>query len=112
MTNTTTAARFADQPAAAGQTVMQGHADYCKANGHATHRVDGVVQPHCARCGIYTGAGPITAGDIVAFPNSRNVFTVVSIDADDVADTIGNGGLRRSGPVESLRFVGRPPLDS
>lgn len=33
------------------RVVTQGHADYCKAHGHATHTIDGVVQPQCPRCG-------------------------------------------------------------
>ena len=31
--------------------VMQGHADYCEAYGHAFLEVDGVYQDHCPRCG-------------------------------------------------------------
>lgn len=38
-------------PAINGETVTQGHADYCKANGHATYMKDGVDQGWCPRCG-------------------------------------------------------------
>lgn len=38
-------------PALNGEWVLQGHADYCTANGHATHKVDGVLSPYCPRCG-------------------------------------------------------------
>ena len=38
-------------PAINGETVTQGHADYCKAEGHGTHTVNGVVSPLCPRCG-------------------------------------------------------------
>lgn len=33
------------------QVVTQGHADYCRDNGHATWTVDGVVLDRCPRCG-------------------------------------------------------------
>lgn len=38
-------------PSITGETVTQGHVDYCKTKGHATHTVDGVAQIHCPRCG-------------------------------------------------------------
>lgn len=44
-----------DMAALNGTTVTQGHADYCEANGHAVHTVDGEVQPMCPRCGTFTG---------------------------------------------------------
>lgn len=41
-----------DMPAVTvGAIVTQAHADYCAENGHATHRVNGVVSPFCPRCG-------------------------------------------------------------
>lgn len=33
------------------RVVCQGHADYCAENGHASHTIDGIVQPRCPRCG-------------------------------------------------------------
>ena len=41
-------------PALNGETVTQGHADYCATNGHMTHTVDGVDQGFCPRCGEST----------------------------------------------------------
>lgn len=38
-------------PAVNGDVVTEGHANYCKANGHATHVVDGVESSLCPRCG-------------------------------------------------------------
>lgn len=38
-------------PALNGEVVTQGHADYCAANGHATHKIDGAIQDRCPRCG-------------------------------------------------------------
>lgn len=44
-------------PAIEGGVVMQGHADYCAANGHAKHTILGAngevleVAPYCPRCG-------------------------------------------------------------
>lgn len=40
-----------DYPAIEGRPVTQGHADLCKAHGHASHVVDGIATPHCPRCG-------------------------------------------------------------
>jgi predicted RNA-binding Zn-ribbon protein involved in translation (DUF1610 family) len=34
--------------------VTEGHVAYCATHGHATHQIDGVVQPHCPRCGEVT----------------------------------------------------------
>lgn len=38
-----------------GETVLQGHANYCAEHGHARHLVDGVDQGYCPRCGDRTG---------------------------------------------------------
>ena len=38
-------------PAFTGETITQGHADYCAANGHATLTENGVVGTFCPRCG-------------------------------------------------------------
>jgi hypothetical protein len=45
-------------PASAGETVCQGHADYCAVNGHATWTVDGEDQGTCPRCGEVTKPAP------------------------------------------------------
>ena len=41
-------------PALTGETIQQGHADYCILWGHAKYTVDGVVQPFCPRCDAIT----------------------------------------------------------
>lgn len=41
-------------PAVNGDTVTQGHADYCATHGHGTYTVDGVVAAFCPRCGEAT----------------------------------------------------------
>ena len=38
-------------PAVNGEVVTEGHTNYCKTNGHATHVVDGVESNLCPRCG-------------------------------------------------------------
>lgn len=38
-------------PAVTGETIQQGHADYCKLWGHATYWIDGEPQILCPRCG-------------------------------------------------------------
>jgi hypothetical protein len=38
-------------PAINGETVTEGHAQYCRDNGHMTHTIDGVDQGFCPRCG-------------------------------------------------------------
>lgn len=38
-------------PALTGDPVTEGHARMCREQGHATHTIDGVVQPRCPRCG-------------------------------------------------------------
>lgn len=47
-------------PALNGTVVMQGHADYCSAHGHATHNNDGVISPWCPRCGDRINADTVT----------------------------------------------------
>ncbi len=41
-------------PALNGEVVTEGHANYCAANGHMHHTVDGVEQGICPRCGEVT----------------------------------------------------------
>jgi len=41
----------AEMAYAEGRVVLQGHADYCEANGHARHTVDGVEQVFWPRWG-------------------------------------------------------------
>lgn len=54
-------------PALNGETVQQGHADYCAEHGHAKHRdVDGNVSAYCPRCGAVRetpAAGGIVTGE-------------------------------------------------
>lgn len=45
-----TAAAF---PALTGETVTDAHAQICRDRGHATHRIDGIEQPTCPRCGEF-----------------------------------------------------------
>lgn len=45
-------------PALTGETVTQGHANYCAAHGHATYTQDGIVAPYCPRCGVNTTRTP------------------------------------------------------
>lgn len=40
-----------DMAALKGETVTQGHADFCAEHGHAKHTHDGVVSAFCPRCG-------------------------------------------------------------
>jgi hypothetical protein len=67
----------------------------------------------CAKCEAAYDADKaavvIASGDVVAFPDSRNVYVVEAIDTDGIADTVGPGGLRRSGPVSALRFIAHAP---
>lgn len=53
----------AEMAALNGQVVKQGHADYCEVNGHAVHRVDGVAQLHCPRCGEPRDAEPLPVSE-------------------------------------------------
>lgn len=41
-------------PAINGEVVTEGHAKYCRDNGHMTYKVDGVDQGMCPRCGEIT----------------------------------------------------------
>lgn len=48
--------RFAlETPALTGEVVTEGHARYCRENGHAFNRKDGVEQGWCPRCGEDNG---------------------------------------------------------
>lgn len=51
MTSTPAPAPARDFAALTGAGVTEAHARYCREHGHATHTVDGEVQPHCPRCG-------------------------------------------------------------
>lgn len=53
-------------PALNGETVTQGHTDYCAANGHGTYTVAGVDQGMCPRCGTFT-ASALTDEDVAIF---------------------------------------------
>lgn len=44
-------------PVTTGDVVKQGHADYCRDNGHATWEEDGVDKGVCPRCGTVTRSG-------------------------------------------------------
>lgn len=49
-------ARYARSfPVLSGEVVTQGHTDWCRDHGHATHSVDGVPDPFCPRCGASVG---------------------------------------------------------
>lgn len=56
-------------PALNGQTITEGHAQYCRDNGHAVHTVDGVKSTLCPRCGAIV-RNTIRTGDVV-----RNIAT-------------------------------------
>ena len=44
--------RYANEcPILTGDTVTQGHADYCAEHGHATYTQNGKAVPWCPRCG-------------------------------------------------------------
>lgn len=51
---TTTRVAPLDFPALDGRPVTQAHADICASRGHATHRVAGIDQQVCPRCGEST----------------------------------------------------------
>lgn len=38
-------------PALWGELVKEGHARYCRDNGHATYKFNGKVSDYCPRCG-------------------------------------------------------------
>lgn len=44
-----------EMPALNLEVVTQAHANICAERGHATHTVNGEIQPHCPRCGEVTG---------------------------------------------------------
>jgi hypothetical protein len=46
-------------PALAGEPVTEGHSQWCKQNGHATHTVDGVDTGLCPRCGDVKSASDL-----------------------------------------------------
>lgn len=58
-------------PVLDGEPVTQGHTNYCRDNGHATHTVDGKTYPVCPRCGEF-----------------RTVQTLVPTENDDVFHVI------------------------
>lgn len=62
-------------PALAGETVTQGHADACAEHGHATHKIDGVIQPRCPRCGELTEETTVSNHFAIrhTFPNGGTV---------------------------------------
>lgn len=71
-----------DMAAASGRAVLQGHADYCAAHGHATNTVNGELQPYCARCDA-----------LLATPENIDVseFDVPSVAHDARVDEDDNG---------------------
>jgi hypothetical protein len=63
-------------PAINGETVTQGHADYCAEHGHGTYKVGGVDQGTCPRCGDVTEVAQ--PGDDHPLTTKINNYTVAS----------------------------------
>lgn len=53
-----------DFPVVTGGTVTEGHARYCRENGHARHTFDGVVSPWCPRCGDNVSIAAVTVEEV------------------------------------------------
>lgn len=87
-------AMYSEHAAALGQTVKQGHADYCLANGHAFWWVNGELVNICARCdaimsnvsGTETPTGEWRKG---------NIFLVVTSDDGDYFWQFSQGARTR-----------------
>lgn len=75
-------------PALNGEVVTQGHADYCEANGHATHTVNGVAQPRCPRCDALRSNVP--EGFVLSGVYPRGKATDLLIAAGIDAETAGD----------------------
>ena len=65
-------------PAATGEVITQGHADYCAANGCATLTEYGIVASFCPRCGESNSTETYTVRAIKyavlhTFPNGERI---------------------------------------
>lgn len=73
-------------PAVNGEVVTEGHANYCKENGHATYTMNGVASAICPRCGstkeVATSKIKITKAQVIAL--------------NKLADGAGSNHMRRS----------------
>lgn len=61
-----------EMPALNGDVVTQAHANICAERGHATHKVNGEIQPHCPRCGeALAEETPVATFEVVPYFKAR-----------------------------------------
>lgn len=88
-------------PALNGETITQGHSDYCAANGHGTYKIDGVDQGMCPRCGTFTTTTPaLTDEDVATFTKAehhrfqvRATRSTITLQPTNTAGYIAEGRL-------------------
>lgn len=68
------------------ETVTEGHAGYCRENGHATNITDGVRDIHCPRCGDH------------AWKFCASCFGPIAVGGPDVCESCEPTGVDTSGP--------------
>lgn len=83
-------------PAMKGETITQGHADYCAANGHADYTVNMTEQDDCARC------GNVHNGDTAT---SRAWNGDQGTHAHQVGDTATIAGIPGTGTITDIRTM-------
>lgn len=76
-------------PVLTHDVVTQGHVNYCKENGHATHKVADVTSPFCPRCGERLYPEEVTdtyygreLGDVVMDIHRRQWVIVYTVKSD------------------------------
>jgi hypothetical protein len=103
--------RFAlETPALTGGVVQEGHARYCRENGHMFNRKDGVERGWCPRCGEDNGLLPTTA---VASDTDETVDLALNVelmitDEDGESATLNVDQAREVLVAAGIPVVGLP----
>lgn len=68
--------------------VTQGHVDYCKAHGHATHKINGITQARCPRCGDDVEIQPTRPLTVDKISDTGKALRAAVAHAADVASAV------------------------
>lgn len=63
-----------DMAALNGTVVTEAHAKVCRERGHATHKVDGIEQIHCPRCGEARTEEITVTGETIKIGDEISLF--------------------------------------
>lgn len=96
--------RFAlETPALTGGVVMEGHARFCRENGHAFNRKDGVEQGWCPRCGESNGLAAELVTNVEIWIDDAVTDEAADLTPDKAAYVLASAGVVFASPTGLLR---------